>query len=107
MKLRIDGATLRLRLSPDDVRRLARDGAVTDTMPVGPGAALTLVLAADDALGVTLADHVLTVSVPRAPSERWSAGDDAPLDGTVDAGDGRTLAVRVEPDGACRHGGDG
>ncbi len=105
MKLRIDGATLRLRLMPDDVRRLADAGSVTDTMPVGPGAALTLGLTTGDALGVTLADHVLTIRVPTVWAERWATGDDAPLDGTVDAGEGRTLAVRVEPDGACRHDG--
>ncbi len=62
-------------------------------------------LAAADALGVTLADHVLTLRVPGALAARWAAGEAAPLDGTVDAGEDRTLAVRVEPDGACRHDG--
>ena len=98
MKLRIDGATLRLRLSEDDIRRLAETGVISVEMPVRPGIGLTFALRAGDALAVALADHVLTVAVPDAWVGRWAGGDAGALRGRLDAGDGQTLTVVVEPD---------
>lgn len=111
MKLRIQGDSLRLRLTQTDVRTLTETGAVTDAMQVAPGAALRYSLRAADAevsdpaaggaLAATLDGGALTVLIPRSWVAPWMESDTVGFEGTVPAGDGRTLAILIEKDFAC------
>lgn len=105
MKLRLQGDSLRLRLTQPEVARLAATGAVVDAVHVAPGAALTYGLrAADvDALAAAFDGATLTVLVPTAWVGPWADGDEVGFEGTVEAGDGRSLALLVEKDFACLH----
>ena len=105
MKLRLQGDSLRLRLTRPEVYQLAEAGRVESAMHVAPGAALVYGLrAADaDALTATFDGATLTVLVPRAWVGPWADGDAVGFEGTTDAGDGRTLTLLVEKDFACLH----
>lgn len=105
MKLRIQGDSLRLRLTPPEVARFAATGAAHDAMHVAPGARLAYGLRATRGrtLGIEMTGAVLTVLVPEGWADAWAAGERAGFEGAVDAGDGRTLVLRVETDRACLH----
>ncbi len=105
VKLRIQGDSLRLRLTRPEVARLAATGAVIDAMHVAPGARLAYGLRATDgdALGVEMDGAGVTVLVPRAWLGEWADGDEVGFSGSVDAGDGRSLALLVEKDFDCLH----
>ena len=105
MTLRILDDSLRLRLSPDEVRQLDATGVVEATMHVAPGAALCYAIrAADvDGLAAELDGATLAVLVPRDWTEDWALGDVVGFEGAQDAGDGRTLALLVERDLGCGH----
>ena len=105
MTLRLSADALRLRLSADDLRRLAEAGAVTGEVAVAPGLALRYALrtAAVDRLGAELDGAALTVRLPRDWVAAWAAGDRVGFEGTQEAGDGRRLRILVEKDLGCRH----
>ena len=106
VKLRIKGDTLRLRLTQNEVARLAAEGAVEDTLHVAPGAVLRYGLRADANardLGAVWEDGTLTVLLPAAWVGPWAEGDGVGFDGIQDAGDGRCLSLLVEKDFACLH----
>lgn len=103
MKLRIQGDSLRLRLTQTDVRTLTDAGAVADEMQVAPGASLRYALRAADAeaLAATFDGSALTVLIPRAWAGSWMESDTVGFEGLMPAGDGRTLAILIEKDFAC------
>lgn len=105
MKLRIQGDSLRLRLSRAEVGGLEAEGAVEASMRVGPGAALRYALRAADveALEASLGGAGLEVRVPRAWVAGWAGDDRVGFEGAQDAGGGRTLSIRVEKDFDCLH----
>lgn len=105
MKLRIQGDSVRLRLTQTEVLQFAETGSVEDEMRVGPDAALAYGLrAADlDRLAVEMDGSALTVLVPRDWVGPWAEGDGVGFDGEQNVGDGRTLAILVEKDFECLH----
>ena len=105
MKLRIDGDSVRLRLTPSEVRQLAEAGRVDDSLHLAPGAALTYGLRAADvpALGARWDGTALTVLVPSDWIPAWAEGDGVGFDGAQEAGGGRRLAILVEKDFECLH----
>ncbi len=105
MKLRLQDDSLRLRLSRDDLRRLAVAGVVEGAVHVGPGSSLVYRLQAADTLhlGAEVEANTVTVRVPHAWLVGWADDERVGFDGTQDAGDGRTLTVLVEKDFDCLH----
>ncbi len=105
MKLRVHGDSVRLRLSQAEVAQLAETGVVESATHVAPGAALAVMLRAEDIRQPTasLDGSALTVAVSRADVAVWAEDDREGLYGEQSAGDGRTLQVAVEKDYACDH----
>ena len=105
MKLRIQGDSIRLRLTQSEVAHFAADGTVEATTHFGPGRTLTYALQSADAddLSAEFGDGTLTVFVPRAWATPWAESEQVGFEGTRDAGDGRTLALLVEKDFECLH----
>lgn len=105
MTLRLLDDSLRLRLSPDEVRQLREAGTVEAATHVGPGAVLRYaVRAADvDRLAARFDGATLAVLVPRERVAAWARGDVGGVEGTQDAGGGRTLAILAETDLGCDH----
>jgi hypothetical protein len=78
MKLRIQGNSLRFRLTRSEVAKLHDDGVIAETTHFGVGHSLTYRLRkGTDAVDVRaeLADGVITVSAPTAAVHQWATSD--------------------------------
>ena len=105
MKLRINGNSLRLRLSKTDVGKLLAEGRVEDTVFFGPeqSACLTYALeheAASKLIDFRYGSQRAAVVVSSAEATRWASGDQVGIYGEVDTGRG-LLTLSVEKDFAC------
>jgi hypothetical protein len=99
MKLRLNGNTLRLRLSQSDVTRLAATGAVRETVTFAQGT-LTYILESGPAAAVLAAfeDGQIRVVLPLSHVTHWIESDQVGIEGS----DG-PLSVLVEKDFQCLH----
>jgi hypothetical protein len=106
MKLRIKGNSLRLRVTPSDVMRLLRDGAIQEHVQftLNPEDRLTYeVISSLSELTATVAYSVgkITVSAPDIQLKKWAGSDDVRFYTEVALGDDRALSVAIEKDFAC------
>lgn len=105
MKLRIQGNSLRLRISPSDMTRVISEGRLAHTIRFGPatGAFLTYALersAAVSTLQVRYADNEVAILLPTTQAQAWAAGDEVGIYADLDSGAG-TLNILLEKDFAC------
>ena len=96
MKLRLHRQTLRLRLGPVDLARLATAGELRQTLTPG----FTYAVTVGDAWRIRDAGG-LHVTLPRRAFDAWHAGDELAI-----AADVAGVAVSVEKDLPCRDGRD-
>ncbi len=99
MKLRIQGNSLRLRLTRSEVERLREGGEISETIPIRTGGPLTYRLrksAGADAVQAELAQGVISVSVPGPMVERWAGSDDIGIYGQEGV-----LNIAIEKDFRC------
>ncbi|MFP5501933.1 MAG: DUF7009 family protein [Candidatus Sericytochromatia bacterium] len=99
MKLRIEEATVQLRLTRAEIAELAAQGRLEVATPLGAGQILRYRLEAAEvpAIAVAWADGVLTVRLPRAAAAEWASSGRIGFAHEIDAG-GKPLTVRVEWD---------
>jgi hypothetical protein len=108
MKLRIQGNSLRLRLSEAEVQQFAETGRVDEAIALGPGEDQTLhyVLARRDAVAGITVDFVgnsVMVYVPESVAAAWTGNADTALTGVMDNGTSPGLQILVEKDRDCKH----
>lgn len=108
MKLRIEGNSLRLRLSEAEVQRFAQTGRVDAAVAFGPEESQILhyVLVRREAIAGITADftgHAITIYLPDSAAAAWADNAEASLSGTVENGTAQGLQVLVEKDLDCRH----
>lgn len=105
MKLRIQGDSIRLRLTRPEVERLAQDGRVADTVHLAPGVTFVYRLETADVSTphASLLAHALTVALPPSWVDGWPDDERVGFEATQDAGDGRTLSLLIEKDFQCLH----
>jgi len=99
MKLRIQGNSLRFRLTRSEVTRLYEDGAIAETTHFGVGHILTYRLrkAAGGAdIRAELTDGAITVSAPGSMVDKWAISDEV----GIAARDG-ALRIAIEKDFRC------
>jgi hypothetical protein len=75
MKLRIQGDSLRLRLTRSEAARLHASGGVEETAHFGVGRRLTYgirKLAGGDVIRAELTDGAITIHVPAGAVEAWA-----------------------------------
>jgi hypothetical protein len=106
MKLRIKGNSLRLRVTPSEVKKLLRDGAIREQVQLtpDPGERLTYaILSSLSEATTTVAYHSgnITVSVPNSQLTNWACGEEIGVYANVKLGDDRVLTVTIEKDFAC------
>lgn len=103
MKLRIRGDSIRLRLTPSEVKQLAEEGRVEQALRFGPDERFTYAIAfGGSTLSATLEDRGIEVTVPGEAVRAWAASTDAVgIEGARDLGGGETLRILVEKDVAC------
>lgn len=110
MKLRVNGNSLRFRVSRSELSRLMQTGRIEETIQFAPENHATLTYALEHSLEqremtVRYRPQEVTVVIPREEARRWSAGDQVGLYCDYRAGD-RVLALVVEKDFACLDGKD-
>lgn len=108
MKLRIQGNSLRLRLSEGEVQAFAQTGQLEAAVAFGPDASQILhyALVRREAIAGITADftgHALTVYIPESAAAAWIENADASLSGVVENGTAQGLKILVEKDMFCRH----
>ena len=105
MKLRIQGDSLRLRLTRPEVDRLVEGGEVRDAVHVAPGVSVGYAVRVGERgpLAAAWDGTSLVVTVPRGDLAGWPEDDREGFAAVQDAGGGRRLAIHVEKDYACGH----
>jgi hypothetical protein len=109
MKLRIQGNSIRLRISRSELEQLAETGYLEETIYFGADSALIYALAQDETVkdvGVESVPGSVTVLLPEFAVRAWSATEQVGIAGDVDLGGRGILSVLVEKDFACLDRGD-
>ncbi len=103
MKIRIKGASLRLRLSRPEVDQLIAQGEIVETTPF-PNASLQYVLRSSQegsAVDALFSDNVITVLVPATLIAGWDTDDRVGFEAQVPLPGGNSLFVLIEKDFQC------
>lgn len=107
MKLRIQGNSLRLRLTQSEVERIGQQETVRESMYVGGNSlalAYCLTTHADNSLlSVTFQEHELRVSLPAAVAQQWATTDRVGIEENLPLENERFLHVLIEKDFQCLH----
>jgi hypothetical protein len=104
MKIRIKGASLRLRLSRPEVERLIREGEITETTPFPGSSSLQYTLRRSlEGEGIDAAFHegIITVMVPASLTTGWDTDDRIGFEANVPLQGGSSLFVLIEKDFQC------
>jgi len=107
LKLRIKGNSLRLRVTPSEVKQLLRDGAIREHIQLAANPKDRITYAVISCLSVsatTVAYQLgnITVSVPVAQLQKWAGSEDVGIYANVALGDDLALSVAIEKDFACQ-----
>jgi hypothetical protein len=105
MKLRIQGNSLRLRISPSEMARFLESGRIEEAIHFGAGEDASLTYALEHspqttATTVRYDSRELTVMVASREAQRWAEGQDVGLYGESSTRRG-PLQIAVEKDFAC------
>ncbi len=109
MKLRIQGNSLRLRLSQSEVAQFSKTGFVEDSVQFGGGASFAYAL---ESLSSITAPQALysngwvRIQLPRAEATQWACSDRVSIAGDQPLESGQRLSLLIEKDFQCLHGGE-
>jgi hypothetical protein len=107
MKLRIQGNSLRLRLSQSEVAQFSKTGFVEDSIQSAPGASSAYTLESLSSLSAPqalFANGFLRIQVPRADGTDWACSDRVGIAGELPLESGKHLSILIEKDFQCLHG---
>ena len=106
MKLRIKGNSIRLRVSPSEVKHLLRCGGIQEYVQITANpmdrlkyAVVSSLSGATTTVAYQLGD--ITVSVPEGQLKEWAGSDDIGIYADLALGDSWALSVAIEKDFAC------
>jgi hypothetical protein len=105
MKLRIQGSSLRLRVSRSEVARFNETGRIAETIRFAPEPEATLTYALESSvdaakISVRWQPQEVAVLVPAKAAREWAEGEGVGLHGDCGAGE-QALSILVEKDFAC------
>jgi hypothetical protein len=109
MKLLLQGNSLRLRLSQSEVAQFSKTGFVEEGIQFGPGANFAYTLESMSSLSAPQAvfsNGWLRIQVPGAEATQWACSDRVSLSGEQALASGQRLALLIEKDFQCMHGGE-
>lgn len=106
MKLRIKGSSIRLRVTPSEVKHLLLRGEIQEYVQItaNPMDRLTYaVVSSRYGPTTTVAYHLgdITISVPEIELKKWAESDDVGVYADLARGDDWALSVAIEKDFAC------
>ncbi len=98
MKLRINGNSLRLRLTPDEVSDLCQNGRAEDRCKIGDHQCIYSIVAYnEDELSVNMVNGQVQVNIPKSLIANWEQNDKVGFEHT----DYNNLFILVEKDFKC------
>jgi hypothetical protein len=104
MKLRIKGDSLRIRITPSEMRTFLEQGRIAQTIhfAAAPDARLTYALehAASAEINLRYEHSEAAVIIPTYQARAWADGDEVGLYASIPNGNGM-LEVAIEKDWAC------
>ena len=105
MKLRIQGSSIRFRLSQSEVHRLACGESIEERTLCFPQP-LIYRISSENAPGVraTFADGILAVDLPGNEVQYWASSDDVRIESEVAGSGGARVQILIEKDFQCLHG---
>ena len=111
MKLRIKGNSLRLRVTPSEVKQLLRNGVIREHVQFTANSKDRLTYAVVSSLSgaratVAYQSGNITVSVPEIQLRTWAGSEDVGIYADVVLGDDQGLSVAIEKDFVCLDGND-
>jgi hypothetical protein len=105
MKIRIQGNSIRLRLSQSEVQAFAETGRVEDRIQFGSSSEEALAYVMERAnvrhLGASYAPNQIKIFVPAESGSEWATTDLVGMESEMDLGDGNSLRILVEKDFKC------
>jgi hypothetical protein len=108
MKLRLQGNSLRLRLSEAEVNQFAETGLVEEIILLSSDETKLLRYVLRQTTGtastVDFAANTITVNIPQAIAEKWVNTDLTGFDDLIQTGPDKQLRIVIEKDLDCRHG---
>ena len=104
MKLRIQGNSIRLRLTQAEVQRIAGGETVQEQVSFVPPFVYSLVPDSEKVkLAARYEDHTLRVSLPSALAHTWATSEQVSIEETLMLENGNELHVLIEKDFQCLH----
>ncbi len=106
MKLRIQGNSLRLRVSKSELARFVETGQLQETVYFGSeqGSELTYIISQDDdraGLNVEASAGRVKIVVPTEVARTWANSERVGIEGDVELGARGKLSILIEKDFAC------
>jgi hypothetical protein len=100
MKIRIKGASVRLRLTQTDVSEFDSSGICTEATPL-IGGTFHYHLKRGQAYAATLDGGSITVEIPAEEARAWAQSDQVGLSSKLTLPHGEEVALLIEKDFAC------
>lgn len=112
VKLRIQGNSLRLRVTRSEVRELLRGGRVEEAIHFAAGERSKLIYATEgsdavDGVRVCFDTQEIVVTLPASEVRRWGESDQVGIYASIGLGLSGSLEVSIEKDFACLDQSDG
>jgi hypothetical protein len=106
MKLRLSGHSLRLRLGPSEVARLAEGGRVEEVVEFGPDQGQALRYSIESSTSTprpiaTLEPNSIHIRLPAESAKRWAKSADVGIEAEQSVGADRVLKLLIEKDFEC------
>lgn len=104
MKLRIQGDSVRMRITRPELERMQNDGGISETVNFGPDRKLDYRITASDdaaALRAEFSSGGIVISIPRPTFDQWAGTDEISIRGEQPVAGDQSLKILVEKDYAC------
>jgi len=104
MKIRIQGNSIRLRLTRSEVTRFAEEGAVTEKTDFGKNSfQYELRKSGSGELKAEFLDGKISMLLPEHLATEWTSTEKVGYSGEMETGDGKKLFLLLEKDFKCLH----
>lgn len=101
MKLRIQGNSIRFRLSQTEVRNLGEGIHCIGNLDFPSGNRLSYRLSIGAKLVCDFSDNLITISLPETAVKAWATTDQVGIKGELNLENGDKLSILVEKDFQC------
>ncbi len=107
MKLRTDGHSLRLRISPTEMKQLKSTGQIEISLPLPNGKSFQYALLTDataNTIEVKMTANRISIHLPKGPAQKWMEDETSEgIYARLPTNQKQALKVAVEKDFPCQH----